>query len=291
MAKANKSKTTAVAKSKKRNDVAINSGAPMGLIQAGLKMGHRGNEKVDSDCIAVQFLRIAQDNSDMVKKKSSSKIEGLEAGMFFNTSTQKIYGEAVKIIVLHFDRQYNIYELKDGKQGDFKGIITTEEMDELLRTKEAIQDGLEITNKDRTLKYADTRVFYVMLPDDMDTGILLFPLASSGIPHSKRIISILNSIVIPGDDSGESAPYYATVLELKTAFNEEEFSWYQIGTKKVTNCQVLGWVTDELAEKILKAIVNLKTMLKDSKRFDYSTMSDEPRNVTRDKNLKPGQEF
>lgn len=63
-----------------------------------------GNENVTSEDVIVPRIALAQSNSFELKKSHAKYIADLEAGQFFNTATKEVYGEALRVINVHYFR-------------------------------------------------------------------------------------------------------------------------------------------------------------------------------------------
>lgn len=74
-----------------------------------------GFEQMDSSTKPIAFLRIAQDLTPQHKRERAEYIDGLEVGMYFNTSTRQIVPKPFRCIVLNFEHVY--IEWKPNREG------------------------------------------------------------------------------------------------------------------------------------------------------------------------------
>ena len=72
--------------------------------------GRTGLEGISNECIAIPFLKLAQDLTPEARKVHSQYLEGLSPGMFFNRTTRSIYGSKLKVVVLGFYQQFGEWE-------------------------------------------------------------------------------------------------------------------------------------------------------------------------------------
>ena len=82
-----------------------------------------------------------------------------------------------------------------------------------------------------------------------------------------------NSLIMTSKtDSGKQAPYFGSVWEVSTSYNQnDQGSWYQIGAAKTTNVKRNRKITEEeLKTYILPARDILKSI---STKIDYSQVT------------------
>ena len=220
----------------------------------------QGYEDFGSNSYQVPFLKIAQSLSPEVKKQKPEYIEGLEPGQFFNTLTKKNYGSTIRLIPL---RQKEIWLEFEPNQGPFRG---THAPGSIPTAGDIYEDGL------RTLKgnnLIDAIVFYCLIEGELETGPIIFSLYKSGIKHAKTWNSL---IMTSKTTSGKQAPYFGSVWEVTTQFNQnDQGDWFQIGAGKSSNIKRIRSITkDELDLHVLPA----RNILKDiDRRADYAQIT------------------
>jgi hypothetical protein len=223
-----------------------------------------GFEDFGANSYQVPFLKIAQTLSPEVKKQNASYIEGLEPGSFFNTLTKKVYGSTIELIPL---RQKEVWLEFEPNQGPYRGMHLP---GSIPTSGNQYEDGLK-TLKGNTL--IDALVFYCLIATELDSGPIIFTLYGSGFRHAKTWNSL---IMTTKTSSGKQAPYFGSVWELSTSYNQNDRGdWFQIGAAKSTNVKRIRSITeDELNLHILPA----RNLLKDiDKQADFSLASPDSR--------------
>ena len=239
----------------------------------------QGYEDFTANSYQVPFLKIAQPGSPEVKKQNPSYIEGLEAGQFFNSLTKEVYGSKIKLIPL---RQKEIWLEYAPNRGPFKG---THDPGSIQVSGDVYDGGLKtLSGNDIT----DALVFYCLLADKIDQGPIIFTLYGSGFGHGKTWNSM---IMTSKTSSGKTAPYFGSVWELETIYNQNDSGqdWFQIGAKKMTNIKRVRQITkEELDGFILPA----REILKDiGKRADFAQVTGSERQAIAEKSSPDRSEF
>ena len=201
--------------------------------------GHE--EHLSQDELEIPFLRVVQKGSPQVDEDKPNYIEGLKPGQFFNTASDVIYGDQIKVQVHGYFHNYTIWKGDKGV-GEFQGTMTTEEYRAFEKTVTLDRDGGDMvhTVDGDQMRYTDTHNFIVSLPEHEDDGIMIYPLSSTGCKAAKKWNTLNNGRRV----NGRPTKRYATLWELKTAgFEKNGYSW-----KQLSQIKPLGWVTPELNE-------------------------------------------
>ena len=221
----------------------------------------QGYEDFSANSYQIPFLKIAQPLSPEINKNHANYIKDLEAGQFFNSLTKKNYGSTIKLIPL---RQKEMWLEYMPNRGAFKGM----------HEPGGIQTTGDIYSKEgmKTLSgndLSDVLTFYCLLADEPESGPIVFSLYGSGFGHGKTWNSL---IMTSKTDSGKQAPYFGSVWELSTSYNQnDQGSWYQIGAAKTTNVKRDRKITkEELDTYILPARDILKSI---TTKVDFSQVA------------------
>lgn len=236
--------------------------------------GPSGFEGVDSECVTIPFLKLAQPSTDEAKKGSQKYIQGLEQGMLFCPATRKVYGENVKLIIIRFYRQYVIYSSKE-IDADYIGTMLPEDFDREIAPNATRERSFYLDRKG--YRYVDTRNFIVMVAGKINDGPMLMSMSSTGIAPSKKWITMAQNV---RDPKGRVAPIWASVWSLNTAyFDNPQGGYYQVSI-----IDRLGWVHESA-----RAIV--KSAFDDAHTIDSAAISvTDERNVTEEAVTTPVQE-
>jgi hypothetical protein len=221
--------------------------------------GPTGFENVDSDCVAIPFLRLAQSNTPQFSDPSN-KIEGLQPGMYFNPSSGRIYGSDPRLVILGFYRCWNVW-FGEPPMARFVRSIPNEEYAKSysgVTHSETDKDGrTRIVDADGN-RYVDTRNFFVMCLDHIEDGVLLYPMTSTGIPPSRKWLSKSSAIKVLNekgepvlDNNGvpKQAPMWYRIWKPKVTWQEKKRGkFYQ-----VADFLDGGWLPDEYRPVVQQA--------------------------------------
>lgn len=228
-----------------KNEVALReeAGLPAELMGDLAGLAGQGFEDADGDSYAIPFLRILQALSPQAGEDNEAYVEGAKAGMFINTVTGELYGKSIRVIPVHYRRSFVEWMPERG------GFVKDHGPDPSI-----LDSVVEIDDKNNSILengniIQDTRNHYVLLADAPEAGPIILSLVSSGIKHSKKWMSTMGALLLPTADKATKAPMFAAIYELATALNtKDNNTWYQIGTKSVTNIKNVGWVNGQQLE-------------------------------------------
>lgn len=221
---------------------------------------------VDPDFESTDFnygwLRLAAANSEAVQP-GDKQIKGLAAGQFFNTMTQKVYGESVKVIPLKFFRSYAEYT--SGNSPEFVRSITPVEWKVLNPARSKSHSGYDLPNGNIGKEQLN---YMVILPDDPEAGVLRLALGAGSAASAKSWNYLLTT---------KKAPKHEQVWNLKAVFNpapdKNKSSFYAIGRGAGFGGSFVRFVDD--ADKA--SIVELVEVLRASESRLYESEPSEPK--------------
>lgn len=235
-------------------------------------MSGQGFEDTDKDAFAIPFLRILQSNSPQVNEDEASYIQGAKAGIFFNTITRKLYNKEMTIIPVHYNRDFVEW------LPERKGFVQSHGNDPAI-----LERVVEIDDKNNSILdngniIQDVRNHFVLLADEIEAGPIIFSLAKSGIKHSKKWMTLMNNLLIPGKK--KAAPMFSGIWRAWTLLNKnDDGSWYQVGDDSVTAIEFDGWVNKEQLDAATAA---RKLLMSGKAQADYESTVDAGR--------EPGEE-
>lgn len=224
------------------------------------EMGYTGFENVDSESLSMPFLRIAQQMTASATEGDPSYIEGLKPGYFYNTATQSVYGQEIRFVMLAYFRMFNEWTQGDtGGMGDFVRNITPEEFQELKGGY--TQVGANWTTGEGTI-VRDSRNFFVLLPEHVNDGVMLWSLTGTGITQARRLLTKANGQMLP---NGKKAPLFANVWSAKSTLVSNDLGrWFSIGSKSSTNARCEGLIPEDLHGPVVSAVRTVKDLLPQS---------------------------
>ena len=236
-----------------------------------------GFEGTDAESFAIPFLQILQKMSPLVDEDSPRHIEGLKAGMFYNTVTGQSWEgkeKGVLLIPCAYKRSFIKWGGREGGDGGFQGEFTVEEFEQMKAdpSKVAAVDGKFYepdadghVNEKKSSYYADTRSHFVLIIDEEtgDFGSAILSLASSQIKASKMLMTALNQKKVNTPQGLKTPPTYANIVRAKTqGMSNEKGNWSGV------KFELEGLVTDVNMYQNAKAFY--QDIVKGNVNVDYT---------------------
>ncbi len=187
------------------------AGLPAEMMDDLLKDSGMGMENASADDMIIPFLKMAQSLTDETKKSKPTYIPGLEEGKFFNSATQKVYGESVNIIPCLYEKQFLEF-VPRANGGGFRG-----QHDETImqQTSEGPKGEAFLPDGNEIIKCG---VWYVLV-EDPDTGnwtSAVMSLAKSQFKRSRMLMTQLKSLSIEHPKGGRfNPPMFYNVVQVK----------------------------------------------------------------------------
>ena len=217
-----------------------------------------GFEGLTTSDYAVPFLRILQLLSPQVNKNSPDRIAGAEPGMFYNTVTEKLYGNKVSVVPLTFQKVW-LEWLPDrgGLVGRHEPYSIKVDRTEFSSWK--TEEGNIVS---------ECLLFYCLIVGHFQDGPIVFSLSSSGIKHGKNWNTQIMMTLLA---NGKKAPYFSSVWELKIVLNKNQMGeWYQIGEKRSAITRKRFITEKEFNTFVLPGKSDLASM----KELDFNQLED-----------------
>ncbi|MEG0207009.1 hypothetical protein [Citrobacter sp.] len=236
-----------------------------------------GFEGTDAESFAIPFLQLLQKMSPLVDEDSPRHIEGLKAGMFYNTVTGQSWEGKEKgllIIPCAYKRSFIKWGGREGADGGFLGEMSVQEFEALQAdpTKVAVVEGRYYepdadghVNEKKSSYFADTRSHFVMIIDEEtgEFGTAIMSLASSQIKASKMLMTALNQKKVQTPQGLKTPPTYANIVRIKSqGMSNEKGSWSGI------KFELEGLVTDANLYQNAKAFY--QDIVKGNVNVDYT---------------------
>ena len=228
-------------------DLTVNGSKDLAPSFLGGYSGNTGFENISNDCISIPFLRLAQSNTPQATNGSKDYLEGLVPGKYFNPTTGKIYTEA-EFIILGFFRNFTVWH---GEPPDAKFVksISPEDFIANYQAKTHLNDKGKIVDDDGN-RYVDTRNFLVISASAPEDGIMLYGMASTAIPASKKWLAKASAVRVKDAEGNiAQAPMWSRVWQLKTSFHDEPKGKYW----QVSDIQDKGWIPADIAPAVKMA--------------------------------------
>lgn len=243
--------------------------------------GMTGFEGADIDTYTVPFLYILQSNSPQLLEDADEYIEGAKPGMFFNNVTGQVYGKSIEVIPVTFQRTATEWTpgTGDRRLGKFAGMHSIPEATDIgegdFYKGMAIREGHE--NAGNFL--VDTRTFTLLVIGEEEQGPIMFSLTSTGIQHAKAWMTKANMLKLKNADGKMvTPPLFSSAYRLTTSLNENELGkWYQVGTKKKSNIERIGWISEQQYSYVQDVV---ELIASKGLEVDFGASQTEERDVT-----------
>lgn len=237
---------------------------------------------VDPDFVSTDFsygwLRISAANSEAVQP-GDKQIKGLVAGQFFNTMTQKIYQETVKVIPLKFFWSYAEY--KPGTTLEFVRAITPDHWRSMNLVRSQKGSGYDLPNGNIGKEQMN---YMVVLPDDEEAGIVRLGLGPGSFGSAKAWNYLFTT---------KRCPKHEQIWELKVVYNppaeKGQSAFYSLGRGTSFSGRYIDRVEESERPAIwdmVQALRENENRLHESQSGAVQTTADEP--VDRSKAFNEG---
>ena len=215
----------------------------------------KGFEDINSQTMAVPFIRILQTLSPQLDEESPAYIEDAKKGYWFNTVTKEVYGDSLSVIVLKFERVF-IEWLPN--RGGLVGYHTPEHAESIATDKTF---GKWLSPEGNSLQ--DTYVYLALVAGHEREGVAVFSLASSAIKVAREWNRLMTTHVMP---NGEDAMPYWLVWNLETQLKKnDQGSWFN------PDVAFAGYIKEDQY-----ALIKPERLALPDKRVDYAQLESKP---------------
>jgi hypothetical protein len=171
----------------------------------------RGKEKIEQRHLAVPFLSLLQEGSPQAKKRSAAYVDGAEAGMFFYSLDQSLFG-VMEVVPCYFHSNVVEWFRRDEGGGGNKGMLGQYPDMETARANRKRND-----NESQLVETYN----FILLIVDRETGETypaIFPCTSTKLGPAKQWIAQLLTYK-QSDEQGEfDAALFARYWTLESVF-------------------------------------------------------------------------
>lgn len=198
--------------------------------------GLGGFEQMTVDTVSIPFLRILQQLSPQLDEDKPEYIEGAKKGMLCNSGIGKVYAPPLEVVVGRFDRYFVEWK---ANRGGFAGVHDPESVNKALSVGQLVRNERNrIVDPNTNNEYSDTYVYFVVLPQHMDDGLMLLSLSSTQLKEARKWNRNLMSMIVPGTNQ-KAKPYYTRWSISTPTMQNDQGSWSGI------RVDFAGWVTQE----------------------------------------------
>jgi hypothetical protein len=199
-----------------------------------------GLEGTDQDSFAIPIIRILQPMSPQVNEADGEYIEGARPGMLLNSATNELIDgkEGCHFLPCAFQRRYLRWAPRGGDGSGFRGEFFPEDINQMRKDDELFEveghlyfpneDGKFVSDK-KNDKCVDTRSHFGILITDKGASQVLFPLASTQVKKSKRLMSILTSARVMVNGKSVAPPTWINKIKVQTtAESNDQGNWFGV---------------------------------------------------------------
>lgn len=183
-----------------------------------------GFEEINMDTMSIPFIKIVQDISPQLKKSKPEFIPEAQAGMFFNSVSERLYDSPIKIVIGKFERYYIEWK---ANRGPFVATHSVEAIEGKRMQELARDENYRLYDPKTGNTFADTYIYYVVLPDFMEEGVCIISMTSSAIKEAKKLNRNLTSTMIPGTTK-KALPYFMVWNVAVVEMSSDKGDWYSI---------------------------------------------------------------
>jgi len=220
-----------------------------------------GFEDLNSQTMAIPFLKLAQDLTPETKKAKPVFIQGLEPGMFFNSVTKKIYGNELKVIIIKFECIY--IEWKPDR-GGFVGYHSPENARKL-----AVDQTFGAWKTKEGNDLQEYYTYYCLIVGEEHFGPIVYSMTSSAIKVAKQLNRALTTQMM---DNGKRALPYYLIFDLESVHVEKDANdWF-----------LPKFTFDSYINKEQYEIIGSERKMLPDKPVDYALIEDKRNNVEQD---------
>ena len=177
-----------------------------------------GFESISNATMSIPFLKLTQALSPEINKKKSEYIENCQPGQYFNSVNRELYGDAVDVIVLSFERIYIEWLPNRG------GFIGYHNPENAARLNVSEEFGKWKTAAGNELH--EQYCYYVLIVGKEAEGVCILSLGSTNIGTAKawnrRLISHVMS------NGKKALPYYLKWHLTADEASNDKGTWYKV---------------------------------------------------------------
>lgn len=185
----------------------------------------QGLAKMDSESLAIPFIKILSSMSPQIKKSKSEYIEGAEEGMIYNTVTQQVLdgSKGVRVVPCYFEPVY--LEWSDRGTGSAAPQVHAIDSDIMNQTTKDGEGKMRLQNGNYVER---THNHYCLLLDEEGVAQqVLLSMKVSQLSKSRKWNSLVASAKVKNGDTVINPPswYYSYNLSTKPEQNDKG-DWY-----------------------------------------------------------------
>lgn len=170
------------------NDVTEKEKTSVAIASKFEELAMTGWEEVDSDDLAIPFIRLLQSGSPQLKKQEGQYLAGASEGDIYNTVQNCFYDgtTGIEVIPAYYNRRYVEWIPRTNEGG---GFVDTHPLDTPL-LQQAVKNEKGIPVLDNGNELINTANFYCLALIDGKPNHCLIPMSSSSLKKAKQWITM-----------------------------------------------------------------------------------------------------
>lgn len=184
-----------------------------------------GFSEVQSEDLAIPFLRILAQLSPQVNKRDGSYVQDAEAGMIYNTVLNEAFEgqQGIQVIPVHYNRRFVEWTPRE-KGGGYLGSYDT--TDPIVATTTRNERGEDVLPSGNLL--ANTAQFFVLfLHPTQGAQRALITMSSTQLKKARKWLTQMQSLTAQGANGIYTLPMMSQVYRLSTVEERnDKGSWF-----------------------------------------------------------------
>lgn len=186
----------------------------------GTPLATAGTENASADDLAMPMIHLLQKGSPICDKSAPEYVEGMEAGMLYNTVTQEAYPDGIVFCLCYFRTDYAVFASRDNGGGFFGAYSTDSDARQAIHAIAAEQKKVpEVFEVVRTGNH-----YGLLFSKGQAPQMAVIPMTSTKLAVSRQWLTMIRM-------SNKPAYAYKYRITSITRSNQKG-SWYTYDVKK-----------------------------------------------------------
>ena len=148
------------------------------------QMANIGFEEVNTDDLAIPFVRILQSTSKQVKKSEGAYVDGAVEGMIYNNVLNKVYNgdQGIQVVPCYYYRRYVEWIPREDGGGYVQAFLPG---DDIISTTQKNDQGKDVLPSGNYLENT-AHFFCIYMDPELGPQKALIPMSSSQLKKSRK---------------------------------------------------------------------------------------------------------
>lgn len=207
-----------------KNELAVKKETAIATYSGFEEFAGGGFSEVNTEDLAIPFLRILAQLSPQVNKRDGAYVDGAEAGMVYNTVMNRAFNgeEGILVVPCHYNRRYVEWQPRE-KGGGY--VASYEPEDPIVRTTTKGSKGEDILPNGNLL--TPTAQFFVLFLHEEGAQRALITMTSTQLKKARKWLSQMESMKANGKNGLYTLPMFSQIYRLRTVEERnDKGSWF-----------------------------------------------------------------